>query len=443
MAALCLLFVLRRRDYLRNLLLTAGIGLFSYAICSPFLSPSGLAAIRAGSADYWNAGSFTALAIVAAGWALLWHCLPRWTPDWRLQFFALFGWLTCSIPIIFYWLNRQFIPQPGRYKVEMEVSLALLLIFAARSSFARIPRSVRFSLLFLFAAVAGEQISAHRRYAKAVLAPADVTRTIEYRASVWARDHLSGVRIMMPGSIGQWANAFTGIEQFAGGAWSVAYNPARQRANAAMYNGADTPEKDAQVSIAWLKAFGAGAIAVSGPKSQEYWKPFTHPTKFDGRLAVLWSEDDVTIYGVPLRTESFAHVVPESALIRRVPSGPGDTEELEKYVAALDDASLPKAEFQWQAENRIHIRTMAWPGQAVSVQVASHPGWHAKANGASRQIKSDGLGMMWILPGCSGACDLQLEYNGGAELRIFHLLSAVALTALIVFVVRSAWRKSL
>jgi hypothetical protein len=440
MAALCLLFVLRRRDYLRNLLLTAGIGLFSYAICSPFLSPSGLAAIRAGSADYWNAGSFTALAIVAAGWALLWHYLPRWTPDWRLQFFALFAWLTCSVPIIFVWLSRQFIPQPGRYKVEMEISLALLLVFAVRSSFARIPRPLRFCLLFLFAALAGEQIAAHRRYAKAVLAPADVTRTIEYRASVWARDHLSGVRIMMPGSISQWANAFTDIEQFAGGAWSAPSNLVQQRAKAAMYNGADTPEKDAQVSIAWLKAFGAGAIAVSGPKSLEFWKPYAHPTKFDERLPVLWSEDDLTIYGVPLRTASFAHVVPESALVRRVPSGPGDTEEVEKYVAALDDASLPKAEFQWQGENRIHIRTMAWPGQAVSVQVTDHPGWHAKANGASRQIKADGLGLMWIQPGCSGACDLQLEYGGGTELRILHLLSAGALAALIVFGAGSAGR---
>jgi hypothetical protein len=38
MVSLCLLCVLRRQDFGRNLLLTAGIGLFSYAICSPFLS---------------------------------------------------------------------------------------------------------------------------------------------------------------------------------------------------------------------------------------------------------------------------------------------------------------------------------------------------------------------------------------------------------------------
>jgi hypothetical protein len=436
MASLCLLFVLRRHDFARNLLLTAGIGLFSYTICSPFLSPANIRAIReasSGGEGSWSVGSFTALAIVATGWALLWHYLPRWTPDWRLQFFALFAWLTGSVPLMAAWLNRQFLPQPGRYKLEMEFSLALLLVFALRPLFARIPRPLRLCLLFLFIALIGEQIVSERTFAKAVLAPADVTQTIEYRASVWARDHLPGTRIMMPGSIGQWANAFTDIQQFGGGSWSVAYNQVQQRARAGMYNGGETLEDDARASLAWLKAFGTGAIAISGPKSQEFWKGFAHPTKFDGRLPVLWSADDVTIYKVPLRTESLAHVVPESALVRRTPASPRDTGEVEKYVAALEDESLPKADFRWQAANRIHIQTMAGPGQVVSVQVTQHPGWHAKANGVSRRVKADGLALMWLQPECNGPCDIQLEYDGGAELRICHLLSVVALAALVVF----------
>ncbi len=437
MASLCLLFVLRRQDLVRNVLLTAGIGLFSYAICSPFLSPANLRAIREASAGggggSWSVGSFTALAIVAAGWALLWHYLPRWTPDWRLQFFALFAWLTGSVPLIGTYLDRQFLPQPGRYKVEMEFSVALLVIFAARPLFARIPRPLRVCLLFLCIALAGEHIVTERKFAKAVLAPADMTQTIEYRTSIWARDHLPGVRIMMPGSIGQWANAFTDIEQFGGGSWSLAYNQVQQRAKEGMYNGGDTAEEDARVSMAWLKAFGTGAIAVSGPQSQEFWKGFAHPTKFAGRLPVLWSADDVTIYGVPLRTESLAHVVPESALVRRAPASPRDTGEVEKYVAALEDGSLPKAEFRWEGANRIHIGTMAWPGQAISIQVTRHPGWHAKANGVSARIEADGLGLMWLQPGCHGPCDVQVEYDGGAELRICRLLSAMALAALAIF----------
>jgi len=437
MASLCLLFVLRREEWLRNLRLTAVIGLFSYAICSPYLSPSNILAISSasngGGGGSWTLGSFTALGIVATGWALLWHFLPRWTGDWRLQFFALFAWLTGSLPLMSTYLNRQFLPQPGRYKVEMEFSLALLAIFAARPFFRRIPRPLQACLLFLFIAFAAEQIVSQRKFAKAVFAPGDATQTIEYRASLWAGDHLPGIRIMMPGSIGKWTDVFTNIEQFAGGSWSVAYNPVQQRANDGIYNGGDTPEQDARVAITWLQAYGTGAIAVSGPNSQELWKGFSHPKKFDGILPALWSVDDVTIYRVPLRSDSLAHVVPVPALVQRTPSGPRDTRDVEKYVAALEDGSLPLAESRWESTNRIHISTEAWPGQAVSVQVTHHPGWHAKANGISRQVKADGLGLMWLQPGCNGPCDVQLEYDGGTELRICRVLSAVALGALAVF----------
>ena len=64
----------------------------------------------------------------------------------------------------------------------------------------------------------------------------------------------------------------------------MAYNPVQQRAVAAIWNGGASPEEDAKVSLAYLQAYGAGAIAVSGPKSAEFWKPYAHPTKFEGVL---------------------------------------------------------------------------------------------------------------------------------------------------------------
>ena len=52
-------------------------------------------------------------------WAVLWQFLGRWTDDWRVRFFALFAWLTSSIPLIRVALHRHFLPQPNRYKFEM------------------------------------------------------------------------------------------------------------------------------------------------------------------------------------------------------------------------------------------------------------------------------------------------------------------------------------
>ena len=63
----------------------------------------------------------------------------------------------------------------------------------------------------------------------------------------------------------------------------MAYNPVQQRGLEAFYSG------DARISLAWLRAFGNGAVAVSAPNSQEYWKAVAQPAKFEGLLPSLWS----------------------------------------------------------------------------------------------------------------------------------------------------------
>src|SRR5690349_10159808 len=122
-AAVCLLFVLRRDEWPRNLLLVAGIGAWGWAIAAPFLSPSLMRAIREANAasdgEGWTLGSITALTVVILGWTVLWQFLRRRVDDWRVQFMALFAWLISIIPLIQLTLHRHFLPQPNRYKFEM------------------------------------------------------------------------------------------------------------------------------------------------------------------------------------------------------------------------------------------------------------------------------------------------------------------------------------
>src|SRR5262249_23038427 len=120
LAAACLLAVSRR-----GILLTAAIGLWGYTIASPFLSPSIVRAIHEATAnsdvDGWTMGSVTALAMVAAGWIVLWPSLHRWTKSLAVRFFGLFAWTVGSIPLIAAYANRHFLPQPARYKFELEM----------------------------------------------------------------------------------------------------------------------------------------------------------------------------------------------------------------------------------------------------------------------------------------------------------------------------------
>jgi hypothetical protein len=290
--------------------------------------------------------------------------------------------------------------------------------------------------LFLLLALASQQIANLRRQAKRMLVPADVTRTVEYRASTWADQNLPGVRIMMPGSVAQWTNTFSAVPQFSGGSWSIAYSQIQQTGLNSVYSGG------ARQALAWLKAFGVGAAGISSPDSQEFWKGFSPPQKFEGVLPVLWRESGVTIYRIPQRTSSLAHVVPESTLVVHPPAEGADITELERYAAALDDPSLPTAEFRWEGRNRMRIRASATPGQVISVQVSYHPGWHARADGQDRELSRDGLGLMWLRPGCTGTCEIELDYDGGAELRICRGISYAAIGALLlVFPLRRAFRR--
>ena len=436
MAAVCLLFVLRREDYLKNIALTVGIGAYGWAIAAVFLSPTLLRAIHESSANSdeegWTAGSLTALAIVVMGWAIVWHLLGRATKDWRLQFFTLFAWLTSSLPLIATYAHRHFLPQPNRYKFEAEMAISLLAVFGSRWWFDRIPLSVRRTVVLLLLALAGELVVSHRKFEKMILFPRDIAATVEYRAAVWAGQNLNGTRVFLPGSVAMWADAFAPVEQFAGGAFSMAYNQVQQNGNAAIVFGGGTAQEDARLSLAWLKAFGVGAVGISSKESQEYWKPFSHPVKFDGVLPVLWSQGGVTIYQVTGRA-GLAHVVPEAAIVKHAPKVPEDVAEVEKFVAALDDPAMPDARLDWQGRNHIAIHTDGAPGQAVAVQVSYHPGWHAFVSGQGRELRKDGLGLMWLRPECAGPCEIRLDYDGGWELRACRWITYAALGGLVGF----------
>jgi hypothetical protein len=432
-AAVCLLLVLRREQWRGNLVLVAGIGFWGWAIAAPFLSPSLMRAIREANAggreEGWSLGSWTALAVVILGGSVLLHWMRN--ADWRLRFFALFAWVTSAIPLLQVFAHRHFLPQPGRYKFEMELALAAAIVFGLRTWLERMPRSVRGALLLVVLAMAGDQAAFFRKQEKKFTFPQPLTGTVEYRAATWAQKNYPALRIFLPGSIAQWADAFTDTQQFTGESFSMATNQVQQRADAAIAFGVDDVHRDAELSLTWLKAYGTGLVAISGKNSEEYWKPFTHPEKFDGVLPVLWSQGGVNIYRVPLREFTLAHIVPENALVTRAPKAPEDVRQVERYVVALDDPALPSTAFTWEGRNRIRIRTTAADGQAVSVQVTHHPGWHATVGGRPRELHRDGLGLMWLRPGVLGPCEIVLDYDGGWELRLCRWLSWAAFAGLV------------
>lgn len=427
LASLALLAALDRKERARAALRIVLTGAAGYALSAAFLPPSLMASIAQSAQNpdgerAWTLGSFTAIAVVILGGTLVWPAVQRIGAP-AVRFFIWFAYLASSIPMIAFFLHREFLPQPMRYCFEMELALSLGIAFGLRACFDRVPPRIKRAVVLLAIALAGELIAAQRHEGRIFLRANDVSGSIEYRTSMWVNRNLGRARVMLPGSIAQWAAAFAPIDQFAGGSWSLAANRAQQRGLAAIFGA------DARTSLAWLQSFGVSAVAVSGAGSGEYWKPYANPAKFEGVLPVLWRESGITIYQVPQRSAALAHVVPGEALVRRAPASMGDIGDVERYAAALTDASLPLAAFAWTGRNHARISSHAGPGQAISVQVTYDRGWRAASAGRRIPIHADGLGLMWLE--CGGACEIALDYTGSFELTLCRWLTALAAAGLI------------
>ena len=438
---------LDRRLWPPLLLRAALTGAAAYVVVSPWVPPSLLMTIRAigsrNGENAWSIQSAVALGIVAVSLWAVWWLSARYTMEWGGRWMLLFGCAVILIPALGTFARLHFLPQPDRYKTEAELAIVWIAVFALRPVIERVPRWFRLALLLPLLVLAGKQTISFRGFAQGFNAPVDVKRSIEYRAAKWVEENLPGQRVMMAGSMGSFLNTFTRVEQLSAQPYTTAPNWEEQIALYTIYSGQNTGDRDGDYSVLWLKAFGAQAVAVPGPHSPEFWKPFTRPGKFDGMLPVLWREDDTTIYRVPQRSASLAHVMRPEQLVRRPPIHGLDIDEVRGFVAALDSASRP-AVLEWRGANQAHVRAQLEPSEIVSTQINYHAGWHATVNGSLRTVRADGIGLLVVEANCAGDCEIVLEYDGGWEARLCRAASsAILLLVLAILPAAVALSKSM
>jgi hypothetical protein len=239
--------------------------------------------------------------------------------------------------------------------------------------------------------------------------------------------------VMVSGTPSFWLNAFTDQPQLSGGHDPTAPNWSQRVAVFIIYSGMNAGPRAGEVATMWMKAFGVQALTLSA----EFWKTFTDPNKFEGILPVLWREGSNTVYRVPQRSPSLAHVVPAGAIVSRVPLNGVDIGQVTQYVAALDDPSLPLAEMRWSDFNSARIETTLHQGQVLSVQVTYHPGWRTRINGIAQPVFRDGLGLLVVKPDCRGPCQIDLTYDGGAELIATRLASVLVAVGVMLWLGRA------
>ena len=440
LALICLLVVYAARPWWKAPLVVAAIGVVSYCWVSPWLSPTMLHAIRisaptAGGDYRYYPVTWMALGVIVAGFVLLVAVLRRAGAARHLQFFLAFAYLQCAIVVTWYAWQIALVPQPSRYQLELDLAMPLAVVFGGAAILDRLAmRTARVAAAVVIAALAAQSVYA-MRYGSTLIQGARPEDLAEYRVAQWMDHNLAGERAFLGGSASLLYNAVTDNPQVKGSHDQHAVNPFLAIVAFTIYSGMNAGDRDAAYSIFWLKAYGARAVSVPGAQSRDYYKPYTHPGKFDGLLPVLWRDGETTIYQVPGRSASLAHVIPASAVVERTPVHGLDTAPAQAYVDALDDPRYPPAEFNWTSLSEARIHATLGPGQVVAVQVTYAPGWEAWSKGQWQPLRKDGLGLMVIEPDCTGSCEISLRYTGGLERLLTRSLSAGAMLFAALFAI--------
>ena len=443
MAGIALILTVEKVRFWKVLCGLIGIGALTYALISPLLPPSTLAAIRMNSPTvdgdfHFTQRSLMGVLALAAGVLLLWR-LTRPIPLQVLRFFIFLGFMAGGVVGLGFWARSYVVPQPHRYQIAFDMAAAFVVFFGGAELVRRKAPSLLIPTGVVAIALLGFQFRHVLRYSHGLIRSTDMTRTASYRVAQWLDEHMGKQRVMLPGSYSYQFNDFSDGPQLFGGHDPMLPNFVMRIANFTIYSGFNAGARDAEISILWFKALGVHAVAVPGPGSEEVYKPFVHPQKFDGLLPVLWQEGGDTIYAVPSPSSSLARVISKGAVVQRTPIHGLDVEEVERYVKSLDDPAMPKAALVWPNRHTMDIRTEMHSGELLSIQETYTPGWRVTVNGAQGRLRSDGLGLMILEPACDGRCDIALTYDGGTEWRmtcISSLLAFIAIAGYIVYCFR-------
>jgi hypothetical protein len=393
----------------------AVIGVIAYLLVCRWIPPSTVAQVlgnaQQSGGHYFHARSLLYLSVIAALLVVSNIGLERLGAPRFTRFAVLYTLLTGCVTLGYFWFGIAILPQPHRFQVELEMAIATTACALGGLLLRRAPRKIRITSCMLLLIAAVPLLASNRQYARELSAPMDMTQSSEY---VMAKqfDRLRPYdRVFAPGSISLWMNLWTDTPQVSGCCDQSVPDLGHRHAEYVIYTGEAAGNRDAEISLLWLRAYGATAVGVDGPRSTEVYKPFRHPFKFDGVLPLLWRDGDDAIYDIPTPSRSLAHVIPVSAIIPRAPVNGIDIQPLHAYVAALEDATLPYARFRWTSRHSAEISTVMGANQVLSVQISYDPDWRATVNGRPAPILRDKLGQVLIDTGCHGPCAIELSYG--------------------------------
>ncbi len=291
------------------------LAVLAYVLACPWIPPSTILDVRHNAqtvgGDYRHIYGalpiYLSVGILAA--AALKFAMYRAKASKGLQFSVLFALMISAIPLGVAWFNLAIVPQPERYQLEMDLALCLAAAFAFKAIADVIPPRFRMPLVCALLLLSLFPARWDRRYARRVVKPIEITGTIEYEEAKWFEAHVPNGRVMAPGAVSFWLNAFTDVPQIDGGFSQGMVNWNHDSFTYQIFSSNGAGDRAAEIARTWLIAYGAQAIAVGGSASRELYKPFQRPDVFAKGFPEAMRDRDDAIYWVPGRRPSLAYVL--------------------------------------------------------------------------------------------------------------------------------------
>ena len=412
-----------------------------FALVAPLIPPSSLLLTARNTQWMDPQGQLTAVKLLWIAIGLLTltaisFTLRRLRLSPFARFSTLFLLITATVVLGKAWLNISVLAQPIRFHLALEMAIALCLAAATARIHIRNHR-VRIAMAALLTVAIAGQITNYRLYARKIVKHEPIWNRSEYKIAQWMDRNAHGNRVWVPGSVSFWFNALTTTPQLTG---CCDQNLLFKTPRIATYemgtdDGAGT--RAGQLSIAWMQAMGVKYVALSDPRSTEFYGVTHHPAKFTGLLPQIWHDDtDDAIYEIPGPPGSLAHWIAPSEAVTQMPVNGVEIAPMLPCVAAVSYPTRPQAHMSWQSTERAVIQGTPEQGNLLSVQIPYHFGWRAESNtGTPIPIHQDGLGFLLLNPNCQGPCTVTLVFSGGMESKALLALTVcswLTATALLI-----------
>lgn len=389
------------RDW-RSLRYVMPVPLVAYGLCAFWLTPS-YVAITLQNMQYVSEKGNSWSAWV--GFVLLLGFVS-WT-NRRVKNKPELAWTTFVFGSLFffalntlgnYYLNFRVIGEPVRLVPEVDLMILFGALFLALKAWelpvGRWRMPARAGVLLAAAGVVGIHYDHLRHHRKIFPLSTDYKPSVYYRLPEWIHANYPNSRSYVTGAVRFWYNAWHDGYQLGGSS------------EQGLLNGTVMPSQweivlgdDPRLAIAWLQVLGVDLVAVNGPKSEDWYKDFVYPKKFEGKIPEVFNDGkDNHIYEVPRRYRSMARVVDRAAL-DQLPliRNQADLESLLRYVDVYEQGPEAATKTRWQDTDELFYEGAPTAGnQTIIIQNSYDPNWRAESNMGPLALRRDALGFIRI-----------------------------------------------